>query len=103
MGVPINTGHLIVFKECLSNFIKFHVRQGSSRSSEMGFPAGSAVRTYMSANNGQRRFHHWVGGDPLEKEMAIHPKYFCLENSMDREDWQAAAHGVTKSLTRLSD
>ena len=34
-------------------------------------------------------------GNPLE--------YPCLENAMDRGAWQAAVHGVTKSLTRLSD
>ena len=34
--------------------------------------------------------------DPLEKE------YSCLENSTDREVWQATVHGVTKSQTRLS-
>ena len=28
--------------------------------------------------------------------------YSCLENSMDRGDWQATVHGVTKSQTRLS-
>ena len=30
-------------------------------------------------------------------------QYSCLENPMDREAWQAADHGVTKSLKRLSD
>ena len=30
-------------------------------------------------------------------------QYSCLENPMDREAWQAAVHGVTKSQTRLSD
>ena len=29
-------------------------------------------------------------------------QYPCLENSMDRGAWRAAAHGVTKSRTRLS-
>ena len=29
-------------------------------------------------------------------------QYSCLENSMDRAVWQAATHGVTKSLTHLS-
>ena len=29
--------------------------------------------------------------------------YSWLENSMDREAWQASVHGVTKSWTRLSD
>ena len=29
--------------------------------------------------------------------------YSCLENPMDRGAWEAAVHGVAKSLTRLSD
>ena len=28
-------------------------------------------------------------------------QYTCLENSMDRRDWQAIVHGVVKSQTRL--
>ena len=32
-------------------------------------------------------------GNPLQ--------YSCLENSMDREAWQATIHGVTKSQTQL--
>ena len=30
-------------------------------------------------------------------------QYSCLENSMDRGGWQATAHRVVKSQTRLSD
>ena len=30
-------------------------------------------------------------------------QYYCLENSMDREAWQAAVHGEAKSHTRLSN
>ena len=33
-------------------------------------------------------------GNPLQ--------FSCLENSMDREAWQARVHGVTKSQTRLT-
>ena len=33
-------------------------------------------------------------GNPLQ--------YSCLENPMDREDWQATAQGVAKSRTQLS-
>ena len=40
--------------------------------------------------------------DPLEKGMTTH-SYSWLENSMDRQLWQAKAHGVTKTRTRLSD
>ena len=28
-------------------------------------------------------------------------QYYCLENPMDREAWQATVHGVTKSWTQL--
>ena len=34
-------------------------------------------------------------GNPLQ--------YLCLENPLDGGAWQAAAHGVTKSRTPLSD
>ena len=30
-------------------------------------------------------------------------QYSCLENSMDRGDWQDTVHGVTKSWARLSN
>ena len=30
-------------------------------------------------------------------------QYSCLENSMDKQAWQATVHGVTKSRTQLSD
>ena len=49
----------------------------------------------------------WVlslgGEDPLEKAMATHSSILAWKIPMDRGAWQATAHGVTKSLTRLSD
>ena len=30
-------------------------------------------------------------------------QYYCLENPMDRGDWRATIHGVTKSQTQLSN
>ena len=41
--------------------------------------------------------------DLLEKGMATHFQYSCLENSMDRGAWWATVHGVAKSRTRLSN
>ena len=35
--------------------------------------------------------------DPLEEGMATYSGYSCLENSMDREAWQATVHGVANS------
>ena len=34
--------------------------------------------------------------DPLEKGMATHSSYSCLENSMDRGAWWATVHGGHK-------
>ena len=41
--------------------------------------------------------------DPLEKEMATHSRYFCLENPLDREAWWATVQRVTEIWTQLND
>ena len=40
--------------------------------------------------------------DPLEKQMATHSSYSCLENSTDRGAGWATVHGVARSWPRLS-
>ena len=42
-------------------------------------------------------------GRPHEEENGYPLQYSCLENSVDREAWQAAVHEVTKSQTGLRD
>ena len=65
------------------------------------FPGGSAVKNPPASAGdvgsipGSGRSPGEENGNPLQ--------YFCLENPMDREAWQAAIHGVTKSRTQLSD
>ena len=44
---------------------------------------------------GSGRYPGEGNGNPLQ--------YSCLENRMDRGAWWAAAHGVAKSWTRLSN
>ena len=54
----------------------------------------------------QRRrcgFSSWVRKIPLEKEMETHSSILAWKNLMDRGVWWATVHGVTKSLTRLSN
>ena len=41
--------------------------------------------------------------DSLGEGKGYSLQYSCLENSMDREAWQATVRGVAKSQTRLSD
>ena len=41
--------------------------------------------------------------DPLEKETDYPFQDSCLDESMDREAWQATDHGVLKSWTQLRD
>ena len=41
--------------------------------------------------------HQQAGTLPLGEGNGNPLQYSCLENSMDREAWQATVHGVTKS------
>ena len=34
--------------------------------------------------------------DHLEKEMAIHPKYSCLGNPIDKRAWWTIVHGIAE-------
>ena len=67
----------------------------------MGFPGGSDGKASacnegdLGSIPGSERSPGEGNGNPLQ--------YSCLENLMDRGAWQATAHGVTKSQTRLSD
>ena len=51
----------------------------------------------------EMQVHSLGRGDPLEKQMATHSSYSCLENPMGREAWWATVHRVAKSQRRLSD
>ena len=57
-------------------------------------PANAGDTGHVGLISGSGRSLGVGNGNPLQ--------YSCLENSMDRGDWQATVHGVTKSQTRLS-
>ena len=48
------------------------------------------------------RFDPWAGRSPgVENDNPL--QYSCMENPMERGDWWAIVHGITKSQTQLSD
>ena len=66
-----------------------------------GFPGGSALKN-LPANAGDTGSIPGEGKSPGEGNVSP-LQYSCLNNRMDRGDWQATVHGVTKSWTRLSN
>ena len=60
----------------------------------MGFPGGSVGKEsacnagYLSSIPGSGRYPGEGNGNPLQ--------HSCLENPMDRGDWRATVHGVTR-------
>ena len=67
----------------------------------MVFPGGSDSKASacecggLGSVPGSGRAPGGGDGSPLQDS--------CLENPVDRGDWRAAVHGITKSPTRLSD
>ena len=75
--------------------------QGSDEWHEMR-PIKSREPAMKSFKGHGREFdvHFRYTKSPLEEKMAAHSiQYSCLENSMDRETWLAAVHGVAELYT----
>ena len=67
----------------------------------LGFPYGSAGKEF-ACNVGDPGSIPGLGRSPGEGNgNPLH--YSCLENPMERGDWQATVHRVAKSRARLSD
>ena len=70
----------------------------------LGFPGGLVVKKPPAGAGDPRVTGSIPGCGRLPGGGNDKPfQYSCLENSMHRGAWQATAHGVTKSQTRLSD
>ena len=67
----------------------------------MGFPGGSDGKE-SACNAGDLGLITGLGRSPGGGH-GNRLQYSCLENLMDRGDWWATVHRVTKSQTRLSD
>ena len=78
-----------------------HMAIGLSSIQLWGFPGGSDGKEsvcnagHLGSIPGLGRSLGEGNGNPLQSS--------CLGNLMDREAWQATAHEVTNSQTRLSD
>ena len=66
----------------------------------LGFPSGSAVKN-LPVKEGEAGDVGSIpeSGRPPGGGQGSPLQYSCLENPVDRGDWQAIAHGVTKSQT----
>ena len=67
----------------------------------MGFPGGSDGKE-STCNEEDVGLIPELGRSPREGN-SYPLQYSSLENSMDRANWQAVVHGVTKSWTQLND
>jgi len=67
----------------------------------LGFPGGSDSKE-SAHSAGDVGLIPGLGRSPGEGN-GYSLQYSCLENSMDREAWQAIAHGVTESQTRQNN
>ena len=76
---------------------------GAHMDNPENFPGGATVKN-PPANAGDMRDTGLIPG--LGRSPGIGSGnpflYSCLENSMDREAWQATVHGVTENETELS-
>ena len=71
---------------------------------EMGFPGGTVVNNLPAKAGDEGDVGSVLGsGRYLGAGNGNSLQYSCLENSMDREAWQATVHGAAKSQAWLSD
>ena len=70
----------------------------------MGFPGGKLMKN-PPANAGDKTDRGLVPGSGRSPGVGYSDslQYFCLENTMDRGDWQATVHEVTKNQIWLSN
>ena len=65
-------------------------------------PIPTITLCFLSQETQETRVQSLGSEDSLKEEMATHPSIHSWKNPMDRGDWWATDHGVTKSQTQLS-
>ena len=70
----------------------------------LGFPSGIAVKNWPANAGDTRVAGSILGLGRSSRGGNDNPvQYSCLDNPMDRRDWRATVHEVTKSWTWLSN
>ena len=93
--------NLPAMQETLVRFLGWEDLLEKGKATHFSFPGGSDGKE-SSCNVGDLGSILELGRSPGRGDG--HPlQYSCLENSLDRESWRAAVHGVTKSWIQLSD
>ena len=65
-----------------------------------GFPGGTVVKNLPASAGDSGDANSIPGSGRSPGEGNSNPlQYSCLENSMDREAWQATVHAIAKSQT----
>ena len=67
----------------------------------MGSLRGTVVKNLPASAGDARHLGSFPGLGGSPEVGNGNPLQYCLENAMDRGAWQATAHRVTKSWTRL--
>ena len=102
MPIPLTKCHNVLTRWEKSHVLE--IAEGQDKVSLLGFLISSADKE-STCNAGDIGDEGLIPG--LEKSPAGgngNPlQDSCLKNSMDRGTWWAAVHGVTKSLTQLSN
>ena len=81
----------------------YGVAQSRTRLKRLSSSSSSWLNGKKSASNaGNQGLIPGLGRSPREENGNL-LQYSCLENPMDRGDWQATVHGVTKSWIWLRD
>ena len=76
---------------CVCVCVHTHIRASQVVLEVKNMPPNAGDISNMGSILGSGRSHGGGHGDPLQ--------YSCPEYLMDRGDWQATVHGVTKSQT----
>ena len=81
---------------------------GRSAGDGIGYPlqyswASLVVQMVKNPPSGQENWVQTLGWEgSLEEDMATHSSILAWKNPMDRGDWEATVHGVTKESDRKS-